>query len=119
MKRLVERIHRRFARLSSKIRILIAMWQMLTQLSTVFDITFPSLFASLLRWMRLVNLDLVQLSAFECTSFVYNFYASLVAVSVLPLVAVAILLVGQRAFKAAGKEEAGSRCVVVACHCFL
>ena len=87
------------------------MFQILTQLGMVFDMAYPSLVATPLSWLSLINLDIVGLAPFDCM-VTRNFYTSLVSHTVLPLLAVGGLLVARAMAKAANKPEVGARCVV-------
>jgi len=55
------------------------MYQMVTQLGPIFTITYPAFYKKGLRWIGMLNLDLVQMAPFECL-VTYNFYSSLVRV---------------------------------------
>ena len=81
------------------------MAQMITQLGTIFDISYPDAYKGVLRVVSMINLDLVNISPFECI-LPYSFYTSLVSHTVLPLAAVAGLLGIRPALKAVGKQEA-------------
>jgi hypothetical protein len=48
-------------------------YQMLTQLGIVFAIAYPPVYTKALRWIGMINLDLVGVSPFECL-LPYNFY---------------------------------------------
>ena len=119
------------------------MAQMLTQLTLVFDVSYPEAYVrrpwiergtftrrsrahafrrlrliegpprssqrKLLRWISMINLDLVVLSPFECT-FAYNFYTSLISHTVLPLIAVGVILAVRKVLNWAGKPQAAPRC---------
>ena len=89
------------------------MAQMVTQLGMVFDISYPDAYKGVLRVISMINLDIVNISPFECL-LPYSFYTSLVSHTVLPIAAVAGLLAIRPALKAAGKQEASSRCVTAA-----
>ena len=89
------------------------MAQMITQLGMVFDISYPDAYEGVLRVISMVNLDVVSVSPFECL-LPYSFYTSLVSHTVLPLAAVAGLLLARPALKRAGRQEASSRCVTAA-----
>ena len=89
------------------------MYQVITQLGLVFAINYPPVYKRALRWLQVINLDLIQLSPFECV-LSYNFYVSLVSHTVLPMVAVVLLLLVRTALMAAGKKEIAGRCVVAA-----
>ena len=89
------------------------MFQMLSQLGMVFTVTYPPLFKDCLRWMGVINLDVVNMAPFECT-LPYSFYSSLVSHTVIPMVAVVALLCGRAVFKAAGRPAIASRCVTAA-----
>ena len=89
------------------------MAQMITQLGTIFDISYPDAYKGVLRVVSMINLDLVNISPFECL-LPYSFYTSLVSHTILPLAAVAGLLAIRPALKKAGKQEASLRCVTAA-----
>jgi hypothetical protein len=89
------------------------MAQMITQLGMVFDISYPDAYEGVLRVISMVNLDIVNISPFECL-LPYSFYTSLVSHTVLPLAVVAGLLLTRLALKRAGRQEASSRCVTAA-----
>ena len=59
------------------------MYQMVTQLGPIFTITYPAFYKKGLRWIGMLNLDLVQMAPFECL-VTYNFYSSLVRVLLSP-----------------------------------
>ena len=52
--------------------VLVAMGQMVSQLGSVFTIDYPELYKQVLRWLGIINLDLLQLSPLIC-SVDYNF----------------------------------------------
>ena len=104
----------RMWRLNTKFRILVAMFQMLTQLGMVFDIPYPALYDQVLRWAGMINLDVVALLPLACILDDYNFYVSLVSHCTLPLVAVGALLLAKVALKHYGRPETGSHCVTAA-----
>ena len=106
------RIISRVFRYQIKLRILIAMFQVLTQLGMVFDLSYPGLVATPLSWLSLINLDLFGLAPIDCIVTGQNFYTSLVSTTVLPLVAVGGLLVARAVAIVAHKPEVGARCVV-------
>ena len=54
------------------------MFQILTQLGMVFDMAYPSLVATPLSWLSLINLDIVGLAPFDCLVTGQNFYTSCV-----------------------------------------
>ena len=89
------------------------MAQMITQLGMVFDVSYPNAYKGVLRVISMINLDIISVSPFECL-LPYSFYTSLVSHTVLPLAAVAGLLLARPALKKVGRQEASSRCVTAA-----
>ena len=105
----------RARRLNSKLRICVAMYQMLTQLGTVFTIPYPAVYKSSMQIVGFVNLDLATLAPFECV-FVYSHYSSLVAHTLLPAFAVSVLLLMSRLFRSpsGGASRSSERCATAA-----
>ena len=57
-----------FSKLSIKLRILVSMIQVLSQLSVVYSIPFPGLYAGLLRWVGLLELNFVDILPLGCVA---------------------------------------------------
>ena len=69
MERVIERA-------GMKVRILIALYQMLTQLGFVYTIPQPPIYANLLRWLDSVNLDIINMMPLSCQA-PFTFYHTL------------------------------------------
>ena len=81
-----------FASLAVKLRILISMIQVLSQLSIVYSIPFPYLYASLLRWVGLLELNFVDILPLGCV-FTLSFHmALLVRTLLLPALGTIVFL---------------------------
>ena len=75
---------------------IVSTFQIITQLGSVFAIPYPPVYKRALRWLSVVNFDLVKLAPFECL-LPYNFYVSLLSHTILPMVSVALLLLARGA----------------------
>jgi hypothetical protein len=78
-----------FDSLMVKLRILISMVQVLSQLGVVYSIPFPSLYSNLLRWIGLLELNFIDILPLGCVMTVGFHFSLLVRTLVLP----ALLLV--------------------------
>ena len=67
-----------FSKLSIKLRILVSMIQVLSQLSVVYSIPFPGLYAGLLRWVGLLELNFVDILPLGCVATL-SFHTTLLA----------------------------------------
>ena len=73
-----------FDRLMVKLRILISMIQVLSQIGVVYSIPFPSLYANLLRWTSLLELNFIDILPLGCVMTVGFHFSLLVRTLVLP-----------------------------------
>ena len=73
-----------FDRLMVKLRILISMIQVLSQIGVVYSIPFPSLYANLLRWTGLLELNFIDMMPLGCVMTVGFHFSLLVRTLVLP-----------------------------------
>ena len=78
-----------FDSLMVKLRILISMIQVLSQLGVVYAIPFPSLYSNLLRWVGLLELNFIDILPLGCVMSVGFHFSLLMRTLVLP----ALLLV--------------------------
>ena len=78
-----------FDSLMVKLRILISMIQVLSQLGVVYSIPFPSLYSNLLRWIGLLELNFIDILPLGCVMSVGFHFSLLMRTLVLP----ALLLV--------------------------
>ena len=106
--RLQDGLLRRFNRSASKLRIAIAAQQMFTQLGVVFTIAYPPFYKSYLRWLNIINLDLIEMMPLSCM-LEYNFYTSLVTHTLVPVVFILGLIGAQRLFLHYYSEPRGPR----------
>jgi hypothetical protein len=84
-------------------KILLSLVQVLTQISTVFDIRFPNVFGSVLRWFGVLQLDLLTLMPLDCF-FPSNFHTTLLLRTLIPLTVMGLLATcGRLAFHKANK----------------
>ena len=91
------------------------MAQMITQLGMVFDIAYPDAYKDVLGAFAMINLDIVNISPFECVAtFTSGFYTTLLSHTLMPLAAVAGLLLLRHKLRKKGKREIASRCVTAA-----
>ena len=67
-----------------KLRILISMIQVLSQIGVVYSIPFPSLYANLLRWTGLLELNFIDILPLGCVMTVGFHFSLLVRTLVLP-----------------------------------
>lgn len=74
----------RLASFMTKLRILIALVQVLSQIGTVFDIPFPPIYKSLVSWLALLQLDLLQVMPLGCLN-INSFYLTLLIRTLVPL----------------------------------
>jgi hypothetical protein len=90
-----------FDSLMVKLRVLISMIQVLSQLGVVYSIPFPDVYSSLLRWMGLLELNLIDLLPLGCVMTAGFYFSLLVRTLVLPI----LLLIGAAAklFRAPAK----------------
>jgi len=75
----------------TKIRIIFGNVQILTNLSAVFSINFPPMFASLLEMGSICNLDLFTLLPMGCWQPDTNYHSMLVSRTLMPLIVVGAL----------------------------
>ena len=73
-----------FDSLMVKLRILISMIQVLSQLGVVYSIPFPSLYSNLLRWTGLLELNFIDILPLGCVMTVGFHFSLLVRTLVLP-----------------------------------
>jgi len=86
-KRMLAQIVRRISNLGVKLRILISLVQVITQLGVTFDVQYPPFFTDLLSYISLVNLS-VGLLPFACVLEwvrMNNFYFELLTKTLMPL----------------------------------
>ena len=103
----------RAARFNTKSRILIAMFQVLTQFAAVFTVTYPKGYTNILSSLAVINLDVVSMAPVECVT-TYNFYSGLLSDTLLPMNVIAVLLIGRKIASKMGKPGIGGRCVIAA-----
>ena len=84
-----------------KLRVLISMIQVLSQLGVVYSIPFPSLYSNLLRWTGLLELNLIDILPLGCVMTV-GFHFSL-AVRTLALPALLLVALAAKAARAPAK----------------
>jgi len=76
-----------------KLRIIISLIQLITQLSTVFSIAYPPIYTQLLEYLSVISLDFIEMMPIGCiSSIALNHYHYLLARTVLPLVILLISL---------------------------
>jgi len=71
-------------------KIGLSLIQVLTQIGTVFAIRFPNVFASVLRWLAVLQLDFLTLMPLDCV-FPVDFHTSLLLRTLVPLVVMLVL----------------------------
>ena len=87
-----------FNRVLVKLRILISMIQVLSQLGVVYSIPFPDVYANLLRWLSLLEINLPEILPLECI-WSLSFYVALLLRTLL-LPALGLTFVAMRAARA-------------------
>ena len=75
---------------STKIRILISFVQVLTPLGVVYSIPFPSAYDSLMRWLNVFDLNLIEIMPLACI-FNSTYHTTLLLRTLLPMLALAII----------------------------
>ena len=80
-----------FDSLMVKLRILISMIQVLSQLGVVYAIPFPSLYSNLLRWVGLLELNFIDILPLGCVMSVGFHFSLLMRTLVLPALLLAAL----------------------------
>ena len=71
-------------------KIVLSLFQVITQMRHVFEIRFPVFFATILRWLSLVQLDLFTLMPLACL-FPTDFHTTLLLRTLIPLGVISIL----------------------------
>ena len=74
----------------TKLKILTAFFQIVTQLPQVLSLHFPDLFSEFLDYFWFVNLDFMNLFSLDCF-FVQNFYYSLLVQTIAPFLLMAVV----------------------------
>ena len=81
-----------FSQVSIKLRILVSMIQVLSQLSVVYSIPFPGLYAGLLRWVGLLELNFVDILPLGCVATLSFHTTLLVRTLLLPALGIIPIL---------------------------
>ncbi|CAN0225379.1 unnamed protein product, partial [Ascophyllum nodosum] len=72
-------------------KILVVLWQILTQFASVANVTYPKAYEQFLQAIDVINLDLGWMLSAECTSPGLDFYDRLLFITLGPLVALVYL----------------------------
>ena len=81
-----------FSKLAIKLRILVSMVQVLSQLSVVYSIPFPGLYAGLLRWVGLLELNFMDILPLGCVATLSFHTTLLVRTLLLPALCIIPIL---------------------------
>ena len=76
-----------------KLRILISMVQVMTQLGIVYSIPYPEAYTKLLRWVSLLELNIIDVAPLQCIFPWVNFIHRLVLRTAVPWVLIGLLLI--------------------------
>ena len=90
-----------FDSLMVKLRILISMIQVLSQLGVVYSIPFPNLYAGLLRWIGILELNFIDLLPLGCVITAGFYFSLLMRTLVLPVLL--LVAVGAKVARAPAK----------------
>ena len=90
-----------FDSLMVKLRILISMIQVLSQLGVVYSIPFPNLYSSLLRWIGMLELNFIDMLPLGCVMTAGFHFSLLVRTLVLPVLL--LVEVGAKVLRAPAK----------------
>jgi len=82
-------------RITTKLRILVSFVQVLGPLGVVYDIQYPPIYESMLGWLRIFELNLIEAMPLTCI-YDTNFHTALWLRTVVPLVLVTLLFVLSR-----------------------
>jgi len=77
-------------KVGNKLRILVSLVQVLTPLGIVYSIPFPNIFDSMLRWLNVFELNLIEVMPLACI-FDTSYHSTLLLRTLLPLAVLAIL----------------------------
>ena len=106
-----EKIKRLMALLPlNKLKILVVVWQILAVFSGITGIQFPASYSTFLSWISVVNLDLGSIFSASCMLPSINFYLSLLATTLGPLVLMGVLMLTYHMAK--GRAGIGSAGVI-------
>lgn len=95
-----EKITRLSTRLPlNKIKILVAVWQILAVFSSITGVEFPSSYSVFLSWINVVNFDLGYIVSASCVLPYLNFYQRLLVTTLTPLVMISGLSLTYRMAK--------------------
>ena len=95
----LERAGGRVSGLMVKIKILVALWQVLGALGIIFDIPYPDEYEQALSWLSsIVQVDLPSLMPMQCFHPI-DYYDKLMLRTLLPLIVMGILVGGARVAK--------------------
>ena len=91
-----------------KLKILVAVWQILVVFSSITGVDFPAPYSQFLSWISVVNLDIGSIFSASCVLPSVNFYARLLITTLAPLaLATGLVLTYQMAKYRAGIGSAG------------
>ena len=106
-----KKINNRVQRLPlTKLKILLGVWQILAVVSSITGAQLPGCYALFLSWVHVLNFDLGYIVSASCVLPSVNFYQQLLATTLAPLVAAAVLAITYRIAK--GRAGIGSAGVI-------
>ena len=96
--------------LQNKVRILIALYQMLAGVGIVFFIPYPPLYTATLLWISsIIEIDLPKAMPLGCI-FDYGFFGRLLTRTLVPIAVIIVLLVAERMFQRMNKQDLARLC---------